>query len=303
MLTYIFVAMVAAAPQAEQVVAVEKGVRLEVENLTGDVRVQVWDRNEVRLDAERSDRNRVEIRQRAQRLVVRGRPRGKVPPPQDYRLTIPAWMGVTVAGTNTDVTMQGVGGDVSVETTRGNVAVRGGTGIIAIRSIQGRISLEDAKGRVDIRGVNQDIRVVRINGDITAQTTNGSITLDAVESGNVELYTVNGAVSYSGTILDRGVYRLGTHNGSVGLAVPEHANALVLVRTYNGGFRSSFPVTIEDPRERRRFTVTLGTGSARIELESFNGPIVLRRPGEPPDAGRGRQPSRPEPRAGPQPGR
>jgi hypothetical protein len=34
------------------------------------------------------------------------------------------------------------------------------------------------------------------------------------------------------------------------------------VRTYGGSFRSTFPVKLDDPDRRNRFTLTLGDGSA-----------------------------------------
>ena len=77
-----------------------------------------------------------------------------------------------------------------------------------------------------------------------------------------------------------------THNGTIGLAVPDKANATLSVRTYRGGFRSSFPVKPVDQNAKKRLTMTFGSGSARVELESFNGSIALRRPGDPePEAG------------------
>jgi gas vesicle protein len=64
------------------------------------------------------------------------------------------------------------------------------------------------------------------------------------------------------------------------MPIADKANALLTVRTYNGGFRSTFP--IGDPEKRnKRFTVTLGNGSAHVELESFGGTISLRRPNDP----------------------
>jgi hypothetical protein len=78
------------------------------------------------------------------------------------------------------------------------------------------------------------------------------------------------------------VYRLTTHNGQVAMALPEKANVTLQVRTYNGSFRSSFPLKIDEEQNRRkRFTLTIGTGSAHVDLESFGGTIALRRPGEP----------------------
>ncbi len=97
----------------------------------------------------------------------------------------------------------------------------------------------------------------------------------------MDLYTVNGNISYDGPIKDKGIYRLTTHNGVIAMAVPEKVDATLMVRTYNGGFRSTFPIKLgDDQNPHKRFTLTLGSGSAHIELESFGGTILLRRPGE-----------------------
>jgi hypothetical protein len=159
--------------------------------------------------------------------------------------------------------------------------VSGGSGFVSLKSVQGEISLDKAKGRVEVRAVNEGIRLADISGDLSAESTNGSIILDRIDSGNVDLYTVNGNISYDGPIKDKGLYRLTTHNGLIAMAVPERVGAVLTVRTYNGSFRSTFPVKTDDANPKKRFTVTLGNGSAHVELESFGGTIALRRPGEP----------------------
>jgi hypothetical protein len=162
--------------------------------------------------------------------------------------------------------------------------VSGGSGFVSLKSVQGEITLEKAKGRVEVRAVNEGIHLADISGDLSAESTNGSIILDRIDSANVDLYTVNGNISYDGPIKDKGLYRLTTHNGLIAIAVPERVNAVLRVRTYNGSFRSTFPVRndkTDDETQRKRFTVTLGNGSAHLELESFGGTIALRRPGEP----------------------
>ena len=190
-------------------------------------------------------------------------------------------MAITVAGTYADVTMEGVGGDVSVETTHGDIKVRGGSGFVSLKSVQGEITLEKAKGRVEVRAVNESIHLADISGDLSAESTNGSIILDRIDSGNVDLYTVNGNISYDGAIKDKGLYRLTTHNGLIAMPIADKANATLTVRTYNGGFRSTFPIGDDPDKRNKRFTVTLGNGSAHVELESFGGTISLRRPGDP----------------------
>ncbi len=67
------------------------------------------------------------------------------------------------------------------------------------------------------------------------------------------------------------------------MPVGDRVNATVTARTYNGGIRSTFPLpadTAGGERRNKRLTLTVGNGSAHVELESFAGTIALRRPGE-----------------------
>src|SRR5476651_2241335 len=267
----------------DQTVQVAKGTKLDVNNFAGDVNIKVWDKDAVRVEVNNSDRETVDIKQGDQTLRIRSRSlRGGRSRSLDYTISVPSWMAITVAGTYADVTMDGVGADVSVETTHGDVKVRGGSGFISLKSVQGEITLEKAKGRIEVRAVNESIHLADINGDLSAESTNGSIILDRIDSTNVDLYTVNGNISYDGAIKDKGLYRLTTHNGLIAMPVPDKTNAMLTVRTYNGSFRSTFPIGGDDAERRnKRFTVTLGNGSAHVELESFGGTIALRRPSDP----------------------
>ena len=280
MLAPILAVLMAITP-TDQTVQVAKGTKLDINNFAGDVNIKVWDKDAVRVEVNNSDRETVDIKQGEQTVTVRSRSlRGGRPRSLDYTISVPSWMAITVAGTYADVTMEGVGADVSVETTHGDVKVRGGSGFVSLKSVQGEITLEKAKGRVEVRAVNESIHLADISGDLSAESTNGSIILDRIDSGNVDLYTVNGNISYDGAIKDKGLYRLTTHNGLIAMPIAEKANVALTVRTYNGGFRSTFPIGDPDKRNKR-FSVTLGNGSAHVELESFGGTIALRRPNDP----------------------
>jgi DUF4097 and DUF4098 domain-containing protein YvlB len=288
MFVYALLALMLAIPATglaaptDQTIQVEKGTKLDLNNSAGDVIIKTWNRDAVRVEAEHSTRETVDIRTSDQTLTIRSRSTRGPARSVDYTLTVPAWMGVSVRGQYADVTMEGVGADVSVETNGGDISVTGGSGYISLKSVQGEIRLAKAKGRFEISSVNESVFLEDLEGDLTAETTNGSIILDRIDSSNVDLYTLNGNLSYDGPVKDKGVYRLTTHNGQVAMALPERANVTLQVRTYNGSFRSTFPLNIPDDQNRRkRFTVTLGNGSAHMDLESFGGTIALRRPGEP----------------------
>jgi DUF4097 and DUF4098 domain-containing protein YvlB len=283
MLATAVLALITLVP-TDQTVQVQKGTKLDVSNYAGDVNIKTWDKDAVRVEANHSDREIVDVKQGEQTLTIRSRSaRGGPPRSIDYTISVPSWMAISISGTYADVTLEGVGGDVSVETTRGDITLHGGNGFVSLKSVQGEITADKAKGRIEVRSINESIHLADIAGDLSAETTNGSILLDRIDSSNVDLYTVNGDISYDGPIRDKGAYRLTTHNGMIAMAVPEKANATLIVRTYNGGIRSTFPLKTGDDSQQRhkRLTMTMGNGSAHIELESFGGTIALRRPGEP----------------------
>ena len=149
-----------------------------------------------------------------------------------------------------------------------------------VQSVQGAVAVERTKGRVDAHTFNDSIHLADITGDVTAETINGGITLERIDASSVDVSTVNGEISYDGTIKDGGLYRLTSHNGPIDVALADRTNATVTVRTFNGDVTSTLPVKIEQADKHRR-TLTIGNGSARIEIESFNGGISLHRPGDP----------------------
>lgn len=289
-------------PTFDQTVPVTKGARLDINNYAGEIIVRGWEKDAVRVEAIHTSRDTVDVK--ADAMVVRIRSRSRLGPSRavDYRLTVPRWMALKLSGVYTDMVLEDFQGEATAETVRGEIRAKGGSGFLSLRSIQGRVIVEGAKGRIKLNGVNEGIHVVGVSGEITAETTNGDIVLERIESDSVDVGTVNGDVTFDGVIRDKGRYLFTTHNGDVSIALPEKVNATVTVRTFNGDFESSFTVPVNEvnaERRGRRFSFTLGSGSAQVELESFGGTIRLRRPGQPPRGVR-RQDDRDE-RAAPRP--
>jgi DUF4097 and DUF4098 domain-containing protein YvlB len=188
-------------------------------------------------------------------------------------------MGLDLSGVYTDVKAAGVRAPISVETVQGEVDVTGGEGLVSLRSVQGSVTLRQAKGRIDVHSVNEDVRVSDASGEIVAETVNGEIALDRVDATSLDASTVNGDVGYDGPIRSGGRYSLSSHNGDVTLTVAEGTSATVSVSTFSGEFESEFPVTLRETRKGKRFSFTIGSGSAQVTLESFQGTISLVRPG------------------------
>ena len=271
--------LLALLQQIDSTVPVERGQRLEVSSYAGEIAVKTWTRNAVRVQADPGGRTTVEIDRSATSVTVRTHGRRGPPSLVDLQITAPSWMALDLSGVNTDVSVAGSRGPVSVETVQGQVDVEGGEGLVSLQSVQGSVNLSGAKGRLEVYSVNEDVLVKGSSGEVTAETVNGGITLSQVDGSSVTASSVNGDLEYDGTIRNGGRYAFSTHNGGITITVPEGSNAGVSVATFNGEFASEFPVTLTETRKGRRFSFTLGSGSAQMTLESFQGSIELVRPG------------------------
>jgi hypothetical protein len=272
----------ACAQQIDTTVAARPNARVEIQNFAGTVVVRTWDRPAVRIVSPQGRRDEVRIRGVDALITIASIGRSGVPARRDYEITVPARASLDIGGVYTAIDIQGARGSVSATTVQGDVTLLGGDGVISLKSVEGTVTLRDANGRVELNGVNKGLVLTNVDGDIAAETVNGSILMDEVRSSDVEAVTVNGRVTYNGTIRDRGRYRFGTHNGGITVTIPEAANATIAAVTYLGTFSSRFAlprgVDSEPSTPRRRVTFALGDGSARIEAESFQGNIVLTRP-------------------------
>jgi DUF4097 and DUF4098 domain-containing protein YvlB len=265
--------------QIDSTVPVERGQRLEVDLFAGDVDVKTWSKNAVRVVADPDGRGRVEIERSPTSVSVRTTGRRGPPLSTDIELTVPAWMALDISGVYTDITIAGARGPISAETVQGDVSAEGGDGLVSVKSVQGGVSVTGAKGRIEANSVNADVEVRRSTGEVSTETVNGSIDLVGTDATTLTATSVNGDLNYDGPLHSGGRYALSTHNGDITLAVAEAASAAISVSTFNGEFESDFPVTLTETRKGKRFNFTIGSGSAQVTLESFQGTISLVRPG------------------------
>jgi hypothetical protein len=274
-------ASLAVAQQTDTAVAVQPGTRLRVDNFGGEVTIRAGADNRVRVRADHASRDRIVLVNRgAGTLTLKAESRRGPPQSVGFEITVPRWMAVSVSGVYVDVSVEGTEADVTVETVQGEVSCVGGKGFVSLQSVEGSVTVRGTRGRVEATSVNESIEIRDVIGDVQAETVNGDISLIQIDALTVSGTTVNGDIDYDGTIKDGGRYAFASHNGDITVSVPERANVTVSASTFQGEFESWIPVTINRLSSKHRFSFVRGSGSARLELESFQGDIELRRPGE-----------------------
>jgi hypothetical protein len=267
-------------PATDTTFEVDARGRLDVENQDGSILVRSWDRSAVRVRTEGGAAAEIDIDNvgsivRVEPRDRRGGRNGRV----DLDVTVPRGFGIIIDAQNGDIVLEDIGGSVEAETFNGNIVLRGGNGTISLETMSGEIIVDGARGSLHAETMNRGIRISRTEGDIDAEAVNGGILMSDIRSANVQAESVNGEIRYDGDIRSGGRYRLSTHNGSLTMTVPDGTGAAFSVVTHSGTIQTDFAVQLQSLNSRRNVSFRLGDGSARVELESFNGSIRLRRPG------------------------
>ena len=267
-----------AQTQTDTTFAVAAGSRLEINPLNqGELTVTAWDRQEIRVQATHPPALRVAIQH--EDGLIKLEERRPVRAALDeilLRVSVPSNTRVTVVGTHAEVTIVGVEGGISVTTNQGNVTIRNATGPLKLQSSGGEFTVEDVTGIAQLRTTARRITVRNLSGDLTVETVAGDIELDSIQANRVEATSHAGNITYRGTIEANGLYDFASNRGNIVLHLPNSVSATVTAGTVSGEFTSDFPMDVT-PVQGEKFTFTLGTGTARIELITHRGSILLRR--------------------------
>jgi DUF4097 and DUF4098 domain-containing protein YvlB len=218
----------------DQTYAMDQGGQVALENINGDVTIEVWDEAEVRvyavkrassperldalkIDVDASPREiRIDTRYPHSRDLSDGDRHGRME--VEYTLTVPRFATIDgVELVNGDLLIDGVEGDVEADTVNGEIVVRGASGEIELETVNGGIELELGAGptrEVSLSSVNGTIEVfLGGSADIRAETVNGTIRNDfgiEVKKGKYVGSSMNGSVGSGGPTVD-----LETVNGGI----------------------------------------------------------------------------------------
>src|SRR5688572_12216935 len=128
-------------------------------------------------------------------------------------------------------------------------------------------SIELVNGELDIDGVEGNVKASSINGQVTARGL----------MGEARLSTVNGPLQATFTQLDESkAISLGSVNGNVTLVIPSDSNASIRAGTVHGSISNDFGMQIKHGEYvGHSLDGQIGTGGPRIKLGNVNGAIRI----------------------------
>jgi DUF4097 and DUF4098 domain-containing protein YvlB len=112
---------------------------------------------------------------------------------------------------------------------------------------------------------------------MTAGTVDGDVDAETMQ-GPLQAYSVNGSVRATVRgFADTGAVKLTTVNGSVMLGLPAGLGATVSANTINGAITSAFPLQTSDKLVMHHARGIIGDGGRRVELNTVNGSVRLKK--------------------------
>ncbi|HEX6630678.1 MAG TPA: DUF4097 family beta strand repeat-containing protein [Gemmatimonadaceae bacterium] len=258
---------------------------VDLTQLSGEIVVTAWDRDEVRVVA-RAQYGRVDPSFSRQRIFLRVIPdaaHGGRLGDSRYELLVPEGTRVKAAATSGAVRVSGTRGEVEIGTRTGAITVTDVQGLVTLTSLAGAVTTEAIDGDLAVSTAGGAVTARDVTGDVRVKTVGGAIDLRDVDSRSVSAQSTGGSVTFEGSLAEGGRYELGSHAGTVRLLLPEDASVELTVETFTGEVATDFPVTLAGGARRgarpRTLGFTLGDGAARVSIQTFSGGIVLQRVG------------------------
>jgi DUF4097 and DUF4098 domain-containing protein YvlB len=283
----------------EKTEALAKDGKVYLNNISGDIEIRTWDRDEVKIDAlkvsEASSLSQakencglvtIEVTKEAGLLRIETKyPHKKtfwggdsVNVSVNYKLWIPAKASAEVKSVSGDVDLEAIGGAVKTGLVSGSVTLKKAAAGADLNTVSGELTLEDITGNVYLKTVSGDIDITRVKGSIEAETVSGGVEMrEVTEAGSISAKSLSGDVIYQGKIDPRGRYTLKSHSGDLTMTIPADSAFEFDAETFSGSIESDFPVEISGKMSSRELHGVVNKGGAALRLSTFSGNIDLKK--------------------------
>lgn len=276
---------------------VSKGGTLEVRVEGGDIKISVWEKNEVLVKAEGiddDDLDRLKMKQSGNDVLVEFRNRGgwggwggnhlrfDITVPSQYNADLHTAGGDIDVRGSVNGTIKGAtsGGDVSIDNVKGGkVDLSTSGGDMRAGDVQGDVTLKTSGGNIEMGVVGGEAYVATSGGDITVKSVGKSLRANT-SGGNIEIGDVGGEAKVStsgGDIKVRKVSGSATMSTAGGNIDLDGASGTVKASTAGGDISlQNITGSIDASTAGGNVEAELRpSGKGRSKLTSAGGEIVL----------------------------
>ncbi len=282
---------------------------LDLQNISGDVRVTGGSGDEIRIEGVKRVRHRDEAdarrlldelriemtnvggRVEVRTIYPRNRNYRNVSASVDYVITVPAPVSVALKTISGDISVTSVNGEVRVETVSGDLDVSATPQISLAKTVSGDITARNigTPAALTLESVSGSVIATAIKvRALDAGTVSGDVQLSAIQVERLQAKSVSGNIEFDAGLARGGRYEFNSHSGNVRILLATNTGFELDATTFSGSIRSDFPITLRstpdsdrDERGRSRGGINrtirgaFGDGSAVLAVRSFSGTVVI----------------------------
>jgi DUF4097 and DUF4098 domain-containing protein YvlB len=273
---------------AEKSIAVESKVNVTLCVREGNVKINGWDRDEIRAfvqDGSQVGFIIVDKNQKSQKPVwvkVLGYEPQKNQElnseeclsGSEIELDVPRNSTIKLKSMESELKIESVS-KVSVETLNGDIYLNDIANGIEAKTYRGDLTVEKSSGQMILTNTDGNIIALGVSpseiGDIFKATTNsGRITLQGVEHRQIGTSSISGSTIFDGDLLSGGQYSFATTNGSIGLLIPSSSLCKINAWFGYGAFGSEIPLQ-NTLKKEQSLSAQLGTDESNCSLNLKTG--------------------------------
>jgi DUF4097 and DUF4098 domain-containing protein YvlB len=283
--------------------------RLMLEQPTGDVRIEGWDKQEIEVSVSDSE-GMFELEQQGSQVLIRNRP-GKfkmvnfperaVGELENFGINlervaskverkVERSMRRLGRGINLNIDLGSWAGsrdyvvkvphncDLILRTSSGDLTIIGVTGTLFIQSTSGDMDLNDLGGNVLVHSASGDIDIEGLEGKLGVRTASGDVHVENGNLNEVSASTASGDIQLELVRLPERECEVKTVSGDLQLGLPADAKVMVEVSTLSGDITCGYPrAQVQySSRSGRNTTLSINGGGPTAHVSSVSGDITIR---------------------------
>lgn len=253
-----------------------------VENEFGDISIQGWSRNEVRVVGDLSDDvKELEIRESGNsvRIRVEYYDRRNIHG-AELEVMIPDGASVQAESVSGDIEVIGLSGEtIELTTVSGDLEVAASAQRLNLSTVSGDVDFSGTSSRIAVESVSGEIELSGVSGEIDASTVSGDVTVYGGEVSSGEFEAVSGDVELRIDLNAGGRIKVSSMSGDIDLYLPGNQQAEFLAQTFSGDIYSDFG-RVKNSSSRgpgERLEHLEGENGATINLNSFSGDVSIQK--------------------------
>lgn len=282
------------AGPAEKMIAVDSKVSLSLCATSGDIKVNGWNRDEVRAYVDGGSDVGFRVKYDRNKKIGAAQILGYDPKEhsgldieecldgRSIELDVPMDAALIIKSKSGDITIDSIG-KIRIDNLSGTVNLRNISQNVEATNFEGDITLEESNGPVNLFASTGRIMVIgaqpiEMGDHFSAKTRSGSISLQDVGHNAMNVTSATGSVRFTGSLESGGQYAFNTTSGKLEFNLPSNTSCK-LVATYGGSFDLLIPVKDVINNQQpgvKKVIALLGTGESTLTVTTFSGSILIK---------------------------